>query len=90
MWTIFALVIWHRLRIQSLRESVWVGFGWLVATALFETFVLNRNLSWTEIRRTYDFTNGEFWGLVLLWIGLIPVVIYGIKTHYLCMDRRRG
>lgn len=82
LWTLFLVLIWNRLKISTLEKSLWVGAGWLAATALFETFVLNRNLSWTEILQTYNFLQGEFWGLALLWIGLMPIAffkIYGQK-----------
>lgn len=54
--------------------------GWFVATFLFETFVLNRNLSLEQILQTYNVAAGEYWGLVLLWIGLLPSVLYRLKA----------
>lgn len=80
LWTIFTVLIWNSLKINSTKKSVVVGVGWLAATALFETFVLNRHLTWPEILNTYNLFRGEFWGLVLLWIGLMPIIIYRIKN----------
>ncbi|MCM2324628.1 MAG: hypothetical protein NDJ90_15315 [Oligoflexia bacterium] len=47
---------------------------------MFETFVLNRNLSLEQILQTYNVAAGEYWGLVLLWIGLLPSVLYRLKA----------
>lgn len=79
-WTLFTIAIWNKLKVSRLKTSLQIGLGWFGATALFETFVLNRNLSWREILQTYNFFQGEFWGLVLLWIGLMPAVILLVKS----------
>lgn len=79
LWTIFVLKLWNWLNICSLKEAALIGVGWFLATFLFETFVLNNKLSWTEIFYTYDVTEGELWGLVLLWIGLMPIVLFKFK-----------
>ena len=81
LWTAFVFLIWERLQIKSVRQAALVGFYWFSATLIFETFVLNRNLSWAEVRHTYDVMAGEFWGLVLLWIGLLPVVVFFVKKR---------
>ncbi|HLE01794.1 MAG TPA: hypothetical protein VJB59_16150 [Bdellovibrionota bacterium] len=79
LWTAFVLLVWSKLRINSFKKAILVGAGWFVATVLVETFVINRNLSWNEVLQTYNVAAGEFWGLVLIWIGLMPVVIYRVK-----------
>jgi hypothetical protein len=68
-------ITWHWLAIDSIRKAILVGLCWLVATALFETFLLNRwisDLSWEEIRKTYNITSGQLWPFVLLWVGILP------------------
>lgn len=80
LWSAFALAVWRWLEVKSLAQSVRVGLGWLVATLLFETFVLNGKLTWAEIAHTYDVSSGELWGLALLWIGFLPILIYWIKN----------
>ncbi len=76
LWTGFTVGIWPLLRISSFKQSVHVGMAWLLATMLFETFVLNRNLSYAEILHSYDMSAGEYWGLVLLWVGVMPSAVY--------------
>jgi hypothetical protein len=79
LWTILFLIFWKKLKIQKLSHAVYIGLFWLVATFIFETFILGRNLSWTQILRIYDIPSGQYWGLVLLWIGLMPPALFMIK-----------
>jgi hypothetical protein len=81
LWTSFTMLIWSKLQITSLKQSAWIGLGWFTATLLFETFVLNAKLSWVEIFHTYDVLSGEFWGLVLLWIGILPIAMFWLKNR---------
>lgn len=78
-WTTLLLFLWRKLEIKNYTQAACVGAGWLLSTALFETFVMNRNLTWKEIAHTYDVKSGEYWGLVLLWLGLMPLVIYSLS-----------
>jgi hypothetical protein len=78
--TSFVFWVWEKLFIDQIQQAVLVGIGWLAATALFETFILNRKLTWVEIIHTYDLGAGELWGLVLLWIGFLPVFVFLTKT----------
>ncbi|OFZ53324.1 MAG: hypothetical protein A2428_10275 [Bdellovibrionales bacterium RIFOXYC1_FULL_54_43] len=79
LWTAFTLMVWNRLAINSLKRAILVGAGWFVATLLVETFLINRDLTWSEVLQTYNVSAGEFWGVVLIWIGLMPLVIYRVK-----------
>ena len=79
MWTVFLLLIWNRLKIEHLKHAIWVGMLWFVLTFSFETFVLNRHLAWVDILKTYDIRKGEYWGMGLLWIGVMPMVVYITK-----------
>lgn len=77
----FNILIWKKLNIRTGMQAASSGMAWLIATALFETLVLNRKLSTTEILQTYNLAKGEFWGLVLIWIGVMPVVIFAVKQN---------
>ena len=79
LMTSFVWQIWRKLNIARLEQAVWVGIAWFFATAVFETFVLNRKMSWSQIFHTYNVTAGELWGLVLLWIGSLPISIFWIR-----------
>jgi hypothetical protein len=52
-----------------------------VLTVVIETLLINKlmsKLTWKQILMTYDIRKGELWGLVLIWIGLMPMVVYAI------------
>lgn len=83
LWTAFVWTIWSFLHVQSTTEAALIGLGWLFMTLLTETFLINRfisRLSWKQIAQTYNVVNGEFWGFVLLWIGMLPMIVFQIKT----------
>lgn len=83
LWTCFVWIMWGFLHIQSNSEAVLVGIGWLVVTFVIETFLLNRfisRLSWKQIIQTYNIVDGEFWGLALLWIGILPIIMFQLTT----------
>ncbi len=81
LWTALLLFLWRKLEIKNFTQATTVGAGWLLATALFETLIINRNLTWAEIAQTYNVASGEFWGLVLLWLGLMPLVFYSLSSR---------
>ncbi len=82
LWTLCLFMSWKKLEVKRLRTAVWIGVGWFVATFLFETFILNRKLTWEEILHTYDVTSGEYWGLVILWVGLMPIAANRVGLKY--------
>lgn len=79
LWTGFVWFIWNKIKISTIKQAALTGLIWFSLTFLFETFVLNRNLSWPEILHTYNVMAGEFWGLVLVWLGLMPIAIFWLK-----------
>lgn len=88
LWTTLLIFLWRKLAIQNLKQAASVGTSWLVATAIFETFIINRNLTWKEIGHTYNFNAGEYWGVVLLWLGIMPIVIFGLQLSFFRIRER--
>lgn len=84
LWTSFTVLIWKKLNVHTLRESALVGTGWFFATVFTEVFLLNKligKMSWEQILQTYNVMAGDFWALVLLWIGFMPVMIYKLARR---------
>lgn len=82
LWTIFILYMWKKLAISTLSESIFVGLIWFLATIIFETFILNRlmaKLSWDQILQTYNLLAGELWIIALLYVGILPIVVFKWK-----------
>jgi len=78
-WTAFAYWRWPGLEIKSWGQAICVGLGWFFATLVFETFIIDRKLDWSQIVATYDVSNGQYWAFVLLWIGLLPIVLFSVS-----------
>jgi hypothetical protein len=71
--------MWPWLGLRRFSHAVRTGAYWLILTATFETFVLNRwlgQMTWSDILATYHVADGELWPLVLMWIAVLPAVIY--------------
>jgi hypothetical protein len=79
LWTLLLLLVWRKLEVKKFRDAAFIGMGWLFATIVFETFILNHKLTWPQILHTYDVSSGEYWGLVVLWIGLLPLIAYALS-----------
>jgi hypothetical protein len=74
--SLFTIWGWTYLNFKSIGEAYRVGLGWFLLTLLIETFIIDRKMGWMEVLKTYDVSQGQYWGLVLIWIGLMPVVFY--------------
>jgi hypothetical protein len=79
---IFGIYAWltrSYLDLRSSNEAISVGIVWLVLTVLAETFIVGRLLSkhsWDVILANYDILHGNLWPLVVLWVGVLPLLIY--------------
>lgn len=84
IWTAFVTFVWGYMKIQRLKHAVEIGILWFLLTVLTETFVINRwlsNLSWEQILATYRVLNGELWIFVLLYLGIVPILIYKFRER---------
>ena len=82
LWTSVVWLAWRFLGIATVRDAAMVGAEWFVATLLTETFLINRlmsKLSWSQIFQTYNVMQGEYWGLVLVYIGLLPIILFLLR-----------
>lgn len=73
-----------RLNILRPQEAIGVGIYWFVLTVLAETFLLGRwlgNQSWDQILENYNLAKGNLWPLVLLWIGLLPLIVFYLEKR---------
>jgi hypothetical protein len=75
IFSIYVGALWNTTRIHKRSEALAIGLYWFVLTLLTETIVLNRwisQLSWDDIRETYNIAHAQLWPLVLIWIGVLP------------------
>jgi hypothetical protein len=77
----FGLAVWlmDSIRpIESSGQAFLIGFIWLILTILFEFgfghFIMKH--PWGKLLQDYRIDRGRLWGLVLIWIFLLPLFIY--------------
>lgn len=75
------MVVWIINRIwpiESASQALIIGAYWLVMTAVFE-FGFGRYIaghSWGKLTADYNLLEGRVWSLFLIWITLLPLVIF--------------
>jgi hypothetical protein len=79
MFGIYAWMLRDRLALASVSDAWLVGLLWFVLTILAETFIVGRLMghhSWNEILANYNIAKGNLWPLVVIWVGLLPPIIF--------------
>jgi hypothetical protein len=82
---LFGIFIWVMTgywSIQSARQSILIGFMWLIMTILFE-FVFGHLVMghpWSKLFHDYNLLQGRVWVLVLIWTAVAPYLFYKIRN----------
>lgn len=74
----------RRWPIQSTRQALRIGAGWLLLTLAFE-FGFGRTVakeSWEELVSDYPLAKGRTWPLVLAWITLGLAVVRRLQIQH--------
>ena len=74
----FVYFIHHIWPIESLNKAWTIGGIWLISTVAFE-FVFGHYVaghSWSLLLHDYNIFQGRVWSLFLVWVLIMPVVIY--------------
>ena len=85
LWSILVWSLWEHSKIKTYAQAIAVGLYWFFLTILTETFLLNKlmgKMTWEQILKTYDISSGEYWGLVLIWIGVLPYAVRFLKIRF--------
>jgi hypothetical protein len=81
---LLALYFWllnRRWPLPSIRSALTIGTTWVVLTVLFE-FGFGHYVDgkpWSELLENYNMSDVNLWILVLLWIGLGPLIVRGLR-----------
>ena len=82
VFTGVAAAAFHRRHpIPSARRAVQIGGAWLAMTLAFE-FGIGHYVAghaWQVLLADYDLSAGRVWALFLLWIGLLPLLLYATR-----------
>jgi len=78
-------VVWlvHRIwAIESASQAWSIGLLWLLMTVVFEFgfghYVAGH--SWGRLLADYNLLQGRVWSLFLVWVTVLPVVIFRLTT----------
>lgn len=75
----YAWFMRNKLALSSSSDAWQVGVLWFVLTIIAETFIVGRLMghhSWSEILENYNIAKGNLWPLVVIWVGLLPTLLY--------------
>ena len=77
VWTV------HRYwAIESVSQAWTIGVLWLGMTVAFEFgfghYVAGH--SWTKLLADYNILNGRVWALFLMWVAIMPYVVFKLST----------
>lgn len=80
------LVVWSMNRlwpIESTSQAWTIGCCWLMLTVAFEFgfghYVAGH--SWDKLLADYDLLRGRVWSLFLVWIAVLPYVIFKLSAR---------
>ena len=62
--------------------AVLIGFVWLTLTVCFE-FLFGHYIaghSWSRLLEDYNLMAGRLWPLLLVWVTVLPSLVYKMKT----------
>ena len=69
----------HRLwAIESINQAWLIGVIWFITTIIFE-FTFGHYVAghtWAHLLNDYNILQGRLWSLFLIWVLIMPVVIY--------------
>ncbi len=86
-----AYLLTRRWRITAPGEAWAVGTLWLVLTTAFETAMgVARGVSWRRILADYAVWNGRLWPFVLLWILVLPRLVFALELRWPRSARSTG
>ena len=70
----------HRLGRGTVMQYIMMGLLWILFTIVFETALsLFMGLKFKEIINSYNIAAGNFWLLVVIFIGIVPLLVSKIQ-----------
>ncbi|WP_272149963.1 hypothetical protein [Tenacibaculum aiptasiae] len=84
MIVLLAIYNWILFKIffpASVNQAICIGLFWLLFTIMFE-FLFGHYVvghSWSKLLNDYNILKGRVWIFVLLWVSIVPYIIYRIQ-----------
>lgn len=78
---IYSGLVVKRFPPHSQNQALRIGIVWSLLTLIFEFgFGIIRGNSWTQLVHAYNFTEGQIWILVPIWLAIAPYIIFKITA----------
>jgi hypothetical protein len=77
----YAFLIRHKLRLTNIQQAITCGFIWVLLTIVFETVMEFWVLHETLEQVLSHYRHGEWWPLVLTFVGLLPLIILSFSSN---------
>jgi hypothetical protein len=62
---------------SSEKQALRIGIMWSLLTLVFEFgFGLLRGNSWKQLFHAYNFTEGQIWILIPIWVAIAPYIMF--------------
>lgn len=66
---------------NSKKQALSIGILWTFLTLAFEFgFGLLRGNSWKQLLHAYNFTEGQIWILIPIWVAIAPYIVYRLMS----------
>ncbi|MCF2873360.1 MULTISPECIES: hypothetical protein [unclassified Tenacibaculum] len=79
--TIYNWILFKIFFPASINQAISIGLIWLLFTIMFEFlfgyYVVGH--SWSKLLSDYNILKGRIWFFVLIWISIVPYIIYRIQ-----------
>ena len=80
--TIYIWSIFPYLKVNSTRQSLFIGLVWVLLTILFEfTLGIFTSQSWESMLDAYNLLSGNIWTVFLVFLFLTPYILFTIKKY---------
>lgn len=79
--TVYVWILFKGWFPVSINQVIMIGLLWFILTIIFE-FLFGHYIaghSWGKLLNDYNLFSGRIWILVLIWIAVLPYVIYQIQ-----------
>lgn len=76
---IYSCLVVKWLPPKTAKQALIIGIIWSVLTLAFEFgFGIMRGISWKQLLHAYNFTEGQIWILIPIWLAITPYIAFKV------------
>jgi hypothetical protein len=74
---IYSCLVVKWLPPNTVKQALIIGIVWSILTLAFEFgFGIMRGISWKQLLYAYNFTEGQIWILIPIWVAIAPYIAF--------------